>query len=416
MPVRYSIAAMLLLGTAVNYLDRVNISVAAPSMMAATGLNKSQFGLVFSSFLLGYAIMQIPAGLMSDKKNTARLLLFAFILLSLFTALTPLASQILIALVGVRFLLGLAESMIFPAITALNARWFPREEFARAQMCCAAGAPIGQMIAYPFTAWLVIKASWRVAFYASAALGLVWVLVWYVYARNDPREHPRMSVGELATIKGAASFEDTQAWSFGKLAAAAPVLILCASAFCFGFVLWTFLFWLPTYLVEARGLTLKDVGVYGVAIQLCGAVGLLSSGVLSDLVLSRSGRIRLARARLPGVCMGLALAMLISAVMTKSPPLCLTLLAAFYLFFMASPVAYHTTPAALLPRQAASIYGVVNCCASSGGVLGPVIVGFIAESADSWQQSFEIVATVGFVSATLLFLVPVRTLDGKLAA
>ena len=72
-PVRYRIAALLLLGTAVNYLDRVNISVAAPSMMAHTGMQKDQFGLVFSSFLLGYALMQIPAGISCDRGSPKKI-------------------------------------------------------------------------------------------------------------------------------------------------------------------------------------------------------------------------------------------------------------------------------------------------------------------------------------------------------
>ena len=412
-PVRYKIVSLLLTGTAINYLDRVNISVAAPAMMAATGLQKSEFGLVFSAFLLGYAAMQIPAGLIADKRNTKRVLAISFCALSLLTALTPLAAKTLMSLLIVRLLLGISEAMIFPAVTAFNVRWFPPGEFARAQMIGASGAPIGQMVAYPLTAWLVLQASWQMAFYVSAVLGLIWVAVWHWFSRNYPREHPAITAAELALVPGAENSDPSPGWPLRRLATAAPVVVLAASAMGFSFVLWTVLFWLPPYLTEARGLSLARVGAYGVAIQACGAIGLLGSGVLSDAILKRTNKVHIARTKLPAVCMLLAVVCLLAAVTTPSTPGCLILLGAFYFFLMSTPVAYHATPAALLPRQAASIYGIINCCASIGGIFGPAAVGFITTVAGRWERSFEMVAAIAFCSALLLFAAPVRPLEAS---
>jgi MFS family permease len=156
---------------------------------------------------------------------------------------------------------------------------------------------------------------------------------------------------------------------------------------------------------------LAHVGVYGVGLQACGAVGLVASGVISDVVLSRTSRVRLARTKFPGACQLLAVASLLAAVTVASTPACLVLLGAFYFFLMASPVAYHATPAALLPQQAASVYGFVNCCASVGGVVGPTVVGILTTVAGRWERSFEIVAAIVLLAAILLFVTPVRRLD-----
>jgi len=404
-------AGLLLAGTAINYLDRVNISIAAPAMMAETGMQKDSLGLIFSAFLVGYALMQIPAGMIADRGSVKRLLAISFCVISILTALTPVAAHAFIAFIAVRLVLGAFEAVMFPGATAFNVRWFPASEFARGQMLSAAGAPIGQMLAYPFVAWIVLQASWPMAFYASALLGFIWVGVWVWYAKDYPRDHPGVSEKELSLLQQDVPSLAPPSRSLKSLLATTPVLFLCASAACFSFVLWTFLFWLPTYLTEARGLPLVSVATFGVAIQACGAVGLLGSGVISDFILRRTQNVSWARPKFAGACLLLAMILLAAAVSTPSTPLSLVLLGAFYFFFMSAPVAYHATPGALLPSQAASIYGVINTCASVGGALGPAIVGSLVTHATSWERSLEIVACVGLVASILLMLAPVRRLD-----
>lgn len=410
-PVRYGIITLLLTGTAINYLDRVNISVAAPSMMAATGLPKDRFGLVFSAFLLGYACMQIPAGLIADRMSLKRVLTIAFFTLSVLTALTPFASHTFASLLLIRLLLGMSEAIMFPAITAVNMRWFPPGEFARAQMIGASGAPIGQMVAYPLTAWLVLQSSWQAAFYVSAGIGMLWLSAWWFYSADTPRQHSKISVEEIAVIGDFAPMTLGFSRPLRSLLTSVPIIVLSVSAMCFAFVLWTFLFWLPTYLVEARGFSLARVGASGIAIQACGALALIGSGVASDFVLRKTGNAALARAKLPGACLAAAMLLLLAAVTVKSSTVCLALLAGFYFFLMSSPVAYHSSPSAILPRQAASVYGVINCSASFGGVFGPAIVGYLNVGAGNWAQSFWLVAAVGLVAAVLLLVAPVRRLD-----
>ena len=409
--VRYHLVALLSVGTAVNYLDRVNISVAAAAMMNVTGWQKDKFGLVFSSFLLGYALMQIPAGLIADQVSTRWLLALTFCGFSLLTALTPLAAKTFLGLLLVRFLIGICEAVTFPAITSFNARWFTHLGYGRAQMLSVAGAPVGQMIAYPLTAWMVLRGYWPEAFYASALVGFLWIGVWLWYSTDYPQDHWAMDAGELQSIGAPIASDSARPLRFKALITSAPLLLISASAMGFSFVLWTFLFWLPTYLLQARGLSLAAVSICGVGIQGCGFLGLLWSGMASDAILRKTSRAHMARTKFGGACLALGIGFLLAGVSTRSTPACLVLLAIFYFWHMSSAVAYHTTPAALHPGQAGSIYGVLNCGANLGGVLGPAFVGFITTYGTSWKHSFEIVSVAGVLAATILFFVPIRRLD-----
>ena len=176
--VRYHMVGLLFCSTVVNYIDRVNISVAAPVIMRETGWDKGQFGLVFSAFLVGYALLQIPGGVIADRWGGRKVLALAFCGFSLFTALTPLGQSALALLLAMRFLVGAFESVTIPALTSLNSRWIPRSEFARAQTLSLSGITVGQMVAYPLTTWLILHFSWPIVFYVNAVLGFVWAAVW----------------------------------------------------------------------------------------------------------------------------------------------------------------------------------------------------------------------------------------------
>ena len=151
-PVRYNIVGILTLGTMINFIDRVNISVAAPEIMRQTNWDEAQFGLVFSAFLVGYALLQYPGGVIADRWSARKMLGLSCIGFSLFTALTPLGQHAFVLLLLLRFLVGGCESVSLTSLASLNARWIPRHEFGRAQTLSISGASLGQMVVYPSTA------------------------------------------------------------------------------------------------------------------------------------------------------------------------------------------------------------------------------------------------------------------------
>ena len=121
-PVRYNMTGLLFCSSVINYVDRVNISVAAPVMMAATGWDKDLFGWVFSIFLVGYAMGQLPGGIIADRWSGRNVLAVAFFGFSLFTLLTPFGERAFALLLALRFLVGVFESMTFPAMASINSR------------------------------------------------------------------------------------------------------------------------------------------------------------------------------------------------------------------------------------------------------------------------------------------------------
>ena len=413
-PVRYKIVSLLFVGSAINFIDRVNISVAAPAMMQATGWHKDQFGLVFSAFLFGYALMQIPAGYVADRRSARVLLALAFCGFSLFTALTPLGIYSIVWLLVIRVLVGVCEAPTFPAITAFNSRWFPPAEFGRAQTVSLSGGSAGQMIAYPLTAWIVLAFSWQTTFYVSAGLGFIWVAVWLWYSKDRPREHAAITENELRAIEvdrpgPVAGPEIPMVHVLTSL----PVVRLAASAMSFALVLWTFLFWFPTYLIEARGLSLGEVAKAGIAIQACGFLGTVGSGIVSDGVFRLTGNPRIARPMLASACVTVAAGLLVAAVFSSTTLWALVLFGLFYFCLMMVHVAFLATPAALYQRRAATIFGMLNCCAAAGAVCGPAIVGFVMAHSTDWHRSFAMVAGVAVLSGIFLLITPVRRLDGN---
>ncbi|HEX5460408.1 MAG TPA: MFS transporter [Steroidobacteraceae bacterium] len=409
-PVRYRLVGLLFSGSAVNYIDRVNIAIAAPAMMAATGLRKDQFGLVFSIFLLGYAVMQIPAGILADRRSPRVLLMGCFAGFSLFTALTPLAASAAMSLLLARFLLGVFEGPTFPAITAFNSRLFPPTELGRAQTLSLAGGSFGQMLAYPLSAWVLLQFSWQAVFYVSALLGVAWLAVWSFSSRHGPRERAGADAGEPGPPTVGRSVDVSHDLPLAFMFAP-PVLMLAAAAMFFALVLWTFIFWFPTYLIEARGFTLAEVGAIGMAIQGCGFLGTATSGLISDAILLRTGKPRLARTAYAGACVALASIFLCGAVLVSSRAACVVLWGLCYFLLQSVNVAFLAAPAVLHPRRAASLYGVINCAASIGAMCGPTLAGFLMTDSTNWSRAFAIVAAFGVISALALFAIRLARLE-----
>ena len=133
LPVRYRLVGLLTVGSMINFIDRVNISVAAPVMMPALGYDEAQFGVIFSAFLAGYTLFQFPGGAIADRWSPKKVVALSCLGFSFFTALTPLGGVAFLLMLAIRFCVGIFESVSFPAYAAINARWIPRREYSRAQ-------------------------------------------------------------------------------------------------------------------------------------------------------------------------------------------------------------------------------------------------------------------------------------------
>lgn len=408
-PVRYRIIGLVTLGTVINYIDRVNISVAAPEIMRSTGWDEARFGLVFSAFLLGYALFQYPGGAAADRWSARKMLAYSCIGFSLFTALTPLGQNAFVLLLLLRFLVGGCESMSFPSFASLNSRWIPRHEFSRAQTVAISGASLGQLIAYPSTAWIIEHYDWHTVFYFNAVLGFVWVAVWLWYARDTPREHPAMGAEELRAIEaGLPADREAAVIPLRAILTAPSVLSLCASYMLFGFIVWIFILWFPSYLTEARGFTLMEMGVVGMLPVGAGFAGIILGGVISDGLLKRGYHARFARAQFPGLCIGASVPFLLAAITVASAAWSVALFVVFYFTVSLSVAGYWSLPLELNPRAVGAISGVMNTSGTLAGFFGPMTAGFIVASTGNWMLPFYLVAALAAL-CSLLFIFLVTT-------
>jgi len=244
-PIRYRLVGLLTVGSMINFIDRVNISVAAPVIMPALGWDEAKFGVIFSAFLAGYTLFQFPGGLIADRWSPKKVVAISCLGFSLFTALTPLGGLAFLLMLILRFCVGMFESVSFPAYASINSRWIPRREYGRAQTISLSGSYLGQTLAYPLTTWLVLTLSWQWSFYFNALLGLLWIMIWLAFATDDPAQHRKITKAELADIEENRAARPSAPVSFWSVLKTRQVLFLSLSYLCLVYGVWMIILWLP---------------------------------------------------------------------------------------------------------------------------------------------------------------------------
>ena len=204
LPLRFLLVFWLFVLSAVAFLDRTNISIAGVQIAREFGLDNIHLGWVFSSFLVGYAVFQVPGGALAQRLGPRRVLTLGVVWWGVFTALTALVpSQVRGALwimMIVRFLLGAGEATMYPATNSFIERWVPLNERGKANGLIFAGVGFGSGVTPPLVTAIVLHYGWRASFWFSAVVGIAVGLFWYLVARDTPEEHPGITAGELERI------------------------------------------------------------------------------------------------------------------------------------------------------------------------------------------------------------------------
>ena len=397
---RRTMLAFALGAMAVAYLDRVCISTTAPAIKADLGLDDAQMGYVFSAFTLGYALFEVPSGWLADRFG-ARLMLTRIVLWwSAMTAATG-AAQGFTSLVAVRGLFGIGEAGVLPSLTRAFSRWLPVRERGGAFGLTLMAAALGGALTQPLVVALLAHCSWRQAFPIFGSVGVFYAAAWFVWFRDDPREHRGVNAAELAVI-GTDPPTAHPAVPWGTLVRSRNLAALCAMYFGAIYGWYFYLTWLPTYLMRARGFDLAAVG-WLAALPLLGiATGSLAGGLLADALTRRFGaRIGL---RTPGV-IGLPLAALaiVAAALAQDPRT-----SAYCLAAAAGLAALGVAPGwsvclAIGGRHAGVVSGAMNTFGNLGGVMSPIVVGWCLTLWGSWEAPLYTVAGF-YVFAALCWL------------
>jgi MFS family permease len=407
LPVRYRLVGLLTAGSMINFIDRVNISVAAPVIMPALGYDEAQFGVIFSAFLAGYTLFQFPGGAIADRWSPKKVVTVSCLGFSLFTALTPLGGVAFLLMLAIRFSVGIFESVSFPAYASINARWIPRREYSRAQTISLSGSYLGQVLAYPLTTWIVLHFSWRWSFYFNALLGLLWVIVWYSFATDQPHQHPKITTSELAEIeetRAARSSEPISPWVVLK---SPQVLFLSLSYLFLLYGVWMLILWLPTYLVQGRKFSVQQMGWIGMIPTVMSFAGLVAGGMLSDLLLRRGFSTRFARAQGPALCIILGVPFLVAAVLVPSANISVACFAIYLFAITLSTGGFWAVPLELNPKLVGAISGVMTGAGNLGGVFGPLSAGYLYRSYGNWALPFLVAAGFAAVAFLIFFFLVV---------
>jgi MFS transporter, ACS family, D-galactonate transporter len=379
--IRWKIAVLCLCGNTLSWLDRSALGVALPYMKKELGLDPVQAGYAFGAFVMLYLPAILLSGALADRFGARRLGSMAIGLWSMTVGIMG-AIQGAVSLIALRMLLGLFESGGTPSWIKATMTWFPRSERARGVAIFDSGARIGATLAFPVMAALIGLVGWRLAFVGVGVLGLLWLPFWLWIYRDDPAAHPHASHEEIELIQGDRTCEgrdhDHVGWL--QLLGAPTTWALVALTFFGACQAWFNLAWVPTYLVEVRHFTLLRVGSFGAIPGIAGIVAGFASGILADHLFKRGYSTTVVRKGC--IVSGLALSSCIALT-----PLAESLTTAMLLLSIANfglsfgSAALYTLPLDLapIPERASSLGGIQIVGTLSGGLLFPLLVGYILQ-------------------------------------
>ncbi|CAN7434642.1 MFS transporter [Cupriavidus necator] len=409
---RHMILGVMCLMYFIAYIDRVNISVAAPLIREEMGLTTSQLGLVFSAFAYPYAAMQILGGWMADKFGPKKVLIVLSLIWGVATVLTGFAGSVLM-LVVLRFVLGIGEGGAFPTATRAFTYWMPVAERGFAQGITHSFARLGGAITPPIVLIIVAAAGWREAFIVLGAVSLGWTLLYAFFFKDSPDKHRRVTAQELQEI-GYRRGDSRQAAK-----AATPwrrlfrrMWLVTFVDFCYGWSLWVYLTWLPSYLKEARGFDLKQLALFTALPLMAGVVGDTLGGVLSDRIYKRTGNLRLARGAV--LFVGLAGSLMFIAPMTFTADAvnAVILLSLSFFFLELTNAVLWSLPLDIAGKYAGTAGGMMNTGFGVAGMVSPVVFGYLIERTGSYDLPFMISgALLGVGALASLFINPLLTVD-----
>jgi MFS transporter, ACS family, glucarate transporter len=410
--VRYLILLMLFVASTFSYGDRVVLSIAAVSLTHDLHLDPLRLGYLFSGFGWAYAAAQLPAGGLLDRfgsKSVYGLSIIAWSVCALLAGLTGYLPAVaaFYALFALRLLSGLAQSPVFPGNGRIVAAWFPTSERGTASAVFNSSQYFALVFFAPIMGWIVHVSSWKQCFWFAGAVGLLLSLVWFrvVYG---VKTHPRISQAEIDTIEqggGLASLDttgrpraNTLTWSAVRWLLGKRMLVgIYLGQYCITTLTWFFLTWFPVYLSRARHIPIVQVGLLAALPALCGSIGGILGGVLSDRLL-RAG-FSLTFARKAPIVAGMALAMTMVAcnyVTTRTAVVALMSLAFFGKGFGALgwTVISDTSPRTLVGVSG----GLFNLIGNLAGISTPIVIGYIVRRTGSFHLALVFVAATAMMA------------------
>lgn len=377
---RWYVCALLFFASLINYIDRQTIAILKPHLQDLMRWSESDYGWIVFAFQVAYALMMMVSGPVIDWLG-ARI---GFALWTTWWSIAEMAharARSAFTFGVARFFLGAGEAGNFPASIKAVAEWFPVKERALATGIFNAGTNIGAVVAPPLVVWLTLRWGWQMAFIVPGVLGFAWLIFWLAIYRS-PRRHPWVTEKEIAYIEsgepGGGEKEEAkipwrrilgyrQAWGF------------IAGKFFTDPIWWFYVYWLPSYLKQARGFSLAEIGYFAWIPFLVASVGSVAGGWLSSFWIKRGWSVNRARKVAMLVC-AICMPAGTAAVFAAKAWMALALISVATSAHQGWSANLFTLTSDTFPKQdVGSVVGLGGTGGAIGGMLLAVSAGYVLE-------------------------------------
>lgn len=419
---RWWVVGLIALATAINYLDRQNLPVALSEIRKTFPVSDVDYGLINSLFLFAYGTMYAIGGRIIDVLGSKK----GYLVMILWWSAASMFHGMVATVLGLgfaRFLLGLGEGGAFPGSAKVVSEWFPAKERSLAFGIFNTGSSIGALIAPPLIACIIVAFNWRWTFFIFGAAGIAWAIIWSIFYA-EPRKSKLVTAEERNYIEAssngiAANTAEINKITWKSLFRYRKLWGLLAIKFLPDAGWYFFIFWLPKYLNDVRGLDMKGVGYYAWIPYAFAGCGSLLGGWLSSYLIKRKFSIDFAR-KIP---LGIAAAMLPASLFIMDASLNMAIL--FFSMAMFGHQLYstivQTMVADMFPSKVVgSVSGLMGCAATYGAMLFSLVIGFVIQEY-GYSPAFIISGFLHPLSFLLLFVIirkieVVKIIPGKFKA
>lgn len=396
---RWWILGLLVIAMVNSYIDRGNISMVAPLITDLFNLDPQKKGYIFSAFLFGYALMQIPAGMLVDKfgiKWTYTIAYFVWGITAAAFGFVTIYWQFIV----LRILLGVWESVSGPAGNAYVAKYFKEEERGFASGLLVSGSKIGPAIGAVVAGFLIDSFGWRMLFILCGLVPLTWLIPWLLFYFKQDKLDKKNNVKSTLNNK---NHTNTEKIPLSLLFSNKKIWGVFLGYFFYGYVWFLYISWLPSYLYEVLGFSIKETGWWAGFAYGSLALVVIFSGLFADIFIRRGHSPT--KVRKAFIIAGFLLGTLILPVPFIQNPLTAMILVVITISGMGLATAntWAITQSIAPPKAIATVAGIQNFGAAFGGFLAPIITGFLIQATDSYMSAF-VLAGVAMIAGICCYI------------
>ncbi len=396
--VRHVVLGLTVAAYMITYMDRQVLATTRPAIMEELGISLTAMGWVTFAFRMAYALFQVPGGWLGDTIGARRALTMVVSWWSAFTAFTALAWNSA-SMIVIQVFFGLGEAGAFPIATRSLSRWMRPSERGFAQGVTHAGSRLGGAITPTIVTLAILPFfGWRAAFYAFGVLGVVWSAVWFSYYRDTPEEHKGVNAAERELIAGGVKRKGLGKVPWSQILSHGNLWILSVMYFFYNYNLNVYQDWFPTYLRQAKGMSITQMGIYASFPLLAGVVGDLAGGWFSDIVLRQTGNVNLARRWVAIAGFLVSAAATVPAVLAHDPKISVAFYCVAFFGLEWTVGISWAVPLDIGGDFAGSVSAVMNMLGNIGGAVAATVVTYTAAHY-GWNVPFMMTAGLCLIAA-----------------